>query len=336
MQVVRAESLGPVRDVALRLGVDISSRLQVMGLSPEDVERSGKYVAWRPAINLCEDCAKLCRAPDFGLQVGEYQDISIIGPAALAAVHAPTARVAMETATRNMHLANVLWRVTYSPLSELRATFLALAPTFRRTPPAVQSVERSMAFMHKVLRLFAGGAYTPMEVWFAHGPIAPLTAYRAVFGVTPQFSMPADGIVISDAQFDAVVPERSERLFQLAQSVIEREFPCPENDLQAQVTVLCERALLAGDGSQRAVASMLGMHERTLQRRLQSEGVTFEQIKDAARRDLAERYLSQRDVAVSSISEMLGYAEPSAFSRSCRRWFGETPRALRARLAQGV
>ncbi len=35
------------------------------------------------------------------------------------------------------------------------------------------------------------------------------------------------------------------------------------------------------------------MHPRTLQRRLQEEGTTFEEIKDEARRDLAERYLSQ-------------------------------------------
>jgi AraC-like DNA-binding protein len=59
----------------------------------------------------------------------------------------------------------------------------------------------------------------------------------------------------------------------------------------------------------------------------------FEDIKDAVRRDMAAAYLRQRNLPLSQVAELLGYAEPSALSRSCRRWFGETPSAVRRRLA---
>jgi AraC-like DNA-binding protein len=74
------------------------------------------------------------------------------------------------------------------------------------------------------------------------------------------------------------------------------------------------------------------MHPRTLQRRLREEGTTFEAIKDEVRRDLAQRYLSQPDVPISQVAELLDYGEQSALGRSCRRWFDTSPRSLRARL----
>jgi AraC-like DNA-binding protein len=75
------------------------------------------------------------------------------------------------------------------------------------------------------------------------------------------------------------------------------------------------------------------MHPRTLQRRLREEGTTFEAIKDGARQDLAQRYLSQPDVPLTQITALLGYSEQSALGRSCRRWFCTTPREMRARLS---
>ncbi len=304
-----------------------------MGLTPEDLDGSvQKYVSARLALDLVEECATLCNAPDFGLRAGDVHDISVLGPVALAAVHAPSARRAFEIVRRNLHLINAIWRVDFGPTNDGQGTFLSLRLLIRRRPPAVQSTERVMMFTHNALALVSAAAHAPREVWFRHDPISPLARYREAFGVTPRFNMPQNGFDLSDAQLDAVDPTRNEGLSRIAESFLEREFPVPTDNLVEQVRVICERALVAGDCSQRAVASMLGLHERTLQRRLQSDGASFEQIKDSARRELAERYLVQRDISFSSISDLLGYAEPTAFTRSCRRWFGAAPSVVRARM----
>ncbi len=52
------------------------------------------------------------------------------------------------------------------------------------------------------------------------------------------------------------------------------------------------------------------------------------------RREWAESLLVQRSVPLSQIAQMLDYANSSAFSRSCRRWFGEAPRTYRSRLTK--
>jgi AraC-like DNA-binding protein len=87
-----------------------------------------------------------------------------------------------------------------------------------------------------------------------------------------------------------------------------------------------------GNCSRGEVANALFMHPRTMQRRLGEEGTTFEAIKDDARRDLAQSYLSHPALLISQITILLGYTEQSAFGRSCRRWFDLSPREMRTRL----
>ena len=77
------------------------------------------------------------------------------------------------------------------------------------------------------------------------------------------------------------------------------------------------------------VASVVGLHPRTLQRRLREEGTTFEEIKDGVRRDVALRCLRQRHIPLIRVAEILGYSETSVLSRSCYRWFARSPRQLR-------
>ena len=73
------------------------------------------------------------------------------------------------------------------------------------------------------------------------------------------------------------------------------------------------------------VADHLGVSERTFARRLAAEGLTFGEILDGLRRDLAVRYLDERDLQISQIAWLLGFQQPSAFSHACRRWTGKSP-----------
>ncbi|MFO0658260.1 MAG: helix-turn-helix transcriptional regulator [Polyangiaceae bacterium] len=80
------------------------------------------------------------------------------------------------------------------------------------------------------------------------------------------------------------------------------------------------------------VAKRLKMSERSLQRKLASEGVSFDALLDEIRRDLALRYLSDRNIAIAEVAFLLGYSEPSPFHRAFKRWTGTTPsEARRAR-----
>jgi AraC-like DNA-binding protein len=77
------------------------------------------------------------------------------------------------------------------------------------------------------------------------------------------------------------------------------------------------------------IARKLGVSQRTLARRLALEGVTFSEVLERLRADLAARYLKERDLSISQIAWLLGYQEVSAFTHAFKRWTGRTPRAAR-------
>ncbi|MNL72950.1 DNA-binding transcriptional regulator SoxS [compost metagenome] len=64
------------------------------------------------------------------------------------------------------------------------------------------------------------------------------------------------------------------------------------------------------------------------------EGVSYQDLKDALRRDLAIEALSHSGRPVADIAAELGFAEPGAFHRAFRRWTGSRPGAYR-RVAEG-
>ena len=67
---------------------------------------------------------------------------------------------------------------------------------------------------------------------------------------------------------------------------------------------------------------------RTLQNRLDTEGVVFSELLQEIREKLAKKYLHE-GYSVETITYLLGYSEPSVFRKAFKKWSGITPKAYR-------
>ena len=74
------------------------------------------------------------------------------------------------------------------------------------------------------------------------------------------------------------------------------------------------------------VAQMMGLNRQSLYRRLKAENVSFEQVLDTLRHRMAQHYLSGNKLSVHETAYLVGFSEPSAFSRAFKRWTGSSPR----------
>jgi AraC-like DNA-binding protein len=81
------------------------------------------------------------------------------------------------------------------------------------------------------------------------------------------------------------------------------------------------------------VAAHLGVNVRTLQRRLEREGIVFGELLGQVRRDLAERYLLARGASLTEAAALLGYSQLSSFTRWFSAEFGASPSVWRERRA---
>jgi len=78
------------------------------------------------------------------------------------------------------------------------------------------------------------------------------------------------------------------------------------------------------------IAAQCGVSERTLIRHLAREGTSFQQLLDAHQEGRALWLLQHTEHSVEDIAARLGYTDTSNFSRTVKRWFGETPSSLRS------
>ncbi len=99
---------------------------------------------------------------------------------------------------------------------------------------------------------------------------------------------------------------------------------------RGRVESLLLPVLHTGDVSKDTIAERLGLSSHTLLRRLKTEGTTFEAVLDELRHKMALHYLEGRKVSVNETAYLVGFSEPSAFSRAFKRWTGSSPSALRA------
>jgi AraC-like DNA-binding protein len=112
--------------------------------------------------------------------------------------------------------------------------------------------------------------------------------------------------------------------------------PTPFLDTTHDAIALIARMLPYEHPTRERVASRLNISARTLQRRLNDWGVTFEELVDEYRRDRALRLLMRDDHSVLEIAYSLGYSDPAHFTRAFKRWQGVSPRTYRNAVAAGL
>lgn len=99
-----------------------------------------------------------------------------------------------------------------------------------------------------------------------------------------------------------------------------------ENTYSYQVVREITHNLKAEVPSIETIARSLTISVRNLQRELQTEGTSSQQLLDDTRKELALRYLKKPDTSIHDVAFLLGYSEPSAFHGAFKRWTSQTPR----------
>lgn len=331
-EIIRASAWEGFADLVKELGGDPDAILAAAQVDVAALRDAERYMPLRAFLESQAIAAERLGRRDFGLVMGQQQKMSVLGALSIAIINSPTARQGIEIAARYMHVHNPAFAMTLAPMPNTSRDFLSCMVELRNNARREQNDERILSSVHRSLSQLGSGNYKPHEVWFMHEPISPLSVYRNLFGVTPQFGKPTMGIAIERTILDSWRPGYSAQMLDIAEMYLRMQSPPRNKDFTNRVASMARSLLNGGECTPEQAAKAMGIHARTLQRRLKEEGSSFEKIKDDARREWAESLLVQPAVTLSQIAQMLDYSDSSAFSRSCRRWFGESPRSYRMKL----
>jgi AraC-like DNA-binding protein len=328
--MVRAASLRGLPQLVDELGGDGPGLLTRFNVTAAALNSDDAVIPSPAAAQILETAAVELGCPDLGLRLAGQQNATVLGPLALAIENSPTFGDALDTANRFLFVHSPALTVSQIPDPAGRPGVVGLL--YRGTeasPLPPQVVDLGLGLFHRIIMLLHGGPYGLRSVHLPHPPLAA-TAAAAFFGAEVRFDQPDAVLRVPGGLAAMPVPGGNQVLRDIAVDYITSHFPAPGLRVADRVRLLLTRALGTSTVEVGAIARLLQLHPRTLQRRLAGEGTTFEAILDDVRRETAARLITQTDLPLVRVTAMVGLAEQSALSRAVRRWFGVSPRVLRA------
>lgn len=175
------------------------------------------------------------------------------------------------------------------------------------------------------------GNFSPLAVYFKHAPRGALSAYEEHFGCPVIFNAGREALLVCEESVDVPNKLGDETIAAFFDRHLEEQLAARTSDgsLELRVRRAVAHVLSEGVPMVSSIASELAMSARTLQRRLSGQGHSFQSVVDTARKDLAQRLLTDTDYSLAEIAFLTGFSEQSSFTRAFKRWTGQTPRAYR-------
>jgi len=180
----------------------------------------------------------------------------------------------------------------------------------------------------RICRQITGKQLKPVRVRLTHQRTAGQAALARFVGCAVEYGATHDEFLFAREAAQLPITHADPYLNRLLVEVCE-ETLSRQRRASGLFAARVENAIapLLPHGKARAsqIAADFGMSERTFARRLDEEGLTFSEVLDRLRLELAYRYLIDDGLTISKAAWLLGYKEAGAFSHAFRRWTGKSP-----------
>ncbi|SHM64655.1 AraC-type DNA-binding protein [Duganella sacchari] len=287
---------------------------------------------WRAML---ENAAERLDDPALGLRVGAGITPAHLGPLGYVLLASSSVLPALERYIRYQRLVHDVSPVRYALGSD--GLVLEWGAASREVGLLVNQC--GMAAMVQFVRDITGvPTLAPLAVHFVEPSPADVTPYAQLFRCQVLFNAAATRIDFPAGLTGQPLRQPDPALVTLLERQVQELLAAlpDEQDLASQLQRQIAAALVQGEPLLDTVAAAMHISGRTLRRKLEQGGWTFQQLLDDVRLKMAQEYLRDTRLTLPEIALLLGYSEQSAFNRAFMRWTGETPRARRLKMLVGL
>ena len=318
---------------AERLGIDLDPLLKKAGLTYHQIKDGQARLPVGQQIKFLNLVADALPDDLLGFHLAQDPDLRLIGLLYYVLASSDTLSESLQRAARYSSIVNEGVALTFFHGKNVGMS-LKYVGVSRHSDR--HQIEFWMATLLRICRQLTGRRLVPVHVRFAHLRRNGNAVLAGFFGTDIEYGVAADGIAFEPRTGDLPVvsadPYLNKLLIRYCEDALKGR-PRQRGLFRSTVENAIVPLLPHAKGSAAEVARKLGMSQRTLARRLDLEGLTFSDVREDLRSELANRYLADENLSISQIAWLLGYREVGAFSHAFKRWTGKTPRAVRARAA---
>ncbi len=315
---------------AVSKGADLGELCRAIGIAPEMLERADAFVDLDQSIKAWDAAIRASGDSFLGLHIGETTSPGLAGMLGFLMETSPDLLTAFTHATQfNGYISNM---TVYSLEVRGDEFFYYAEPldVWNEASPgtARQVVEHSAAAFVHVTKLLSGKAKYPLRVSMRYSRPADTREYLRVLKTEPAFNQPRNCLVYRLRDMQLPVIGHNPQLNLMFKGLLEKEIAKTKEreTFTNEVRRVILQNFTATMPQLNDVVSHLNITPRTLQRKLQEEGTSFQSIAESVKSELAIGLLKNRSLTVNEVAYKLGYAEPSVFRRAFKKWTGVSPK----------
>jgi len=327
VHLTRVATVSPFCAFVATGGASVQRHLEEVGIAPELVASEELPLPLMQGCRFVERVSRKHGINDIGLVVGSRASVAGMGLFGKILSQSLTLKDLLEKLLRLAPLVNTGARVWTEVLP--RTADLSLCVSVDTGCQRAQVEAYSLMLLLDGVRIAAGRAWRPKTVWIDQDQAKSVSRYEPL-GEARVIAVSGYAAFALPKHLLATVIQHDTNS-QPADAVAESEFrrQAPPTDLIGSLTATIRAAMGSHTLSIEHSAEMLGSSSRTLQRRLEGQGVTYRDLLDRVRFDRARQLMRDPDNRLADIAQDLGYTDASNFTHAFRHLTGISPSRYR-------
>ncbi len=330
MYLVRSGAAAQFEQLVLELGENPIEMIHQAGLRQAQFRDPNIYIAYPRLAELLEIAALGCKQPLFGLMLAKRQTLHVLGDLPMLISRTATVADALEKVNDYLYLHASGISLQLQPQGDMVRLVLSINVHCRGIEQLMQlSVAQLAMFVSSLLNI----NINTIPLHLCQSKPSELEPQHFVHLV--RFRESFDGVVLKTAQLTGRNYHDEgalNRHFQSHLQYLQSRYP---DNLADQARDLIHRLLPTGECCIERVSTALGIHERTLQARLKETGLSYRQLLQEVRQNIAKQQLSYGTQTITELALQLGYAEIAVFSRHFKTWTGLSPKQWQQQYRRG-
>jgi len=285
------------------------------------------FALWRAVGEMTSD-------PAIGLRLGAETRFEHSHPAAIAVMCSRTFADALERLGRYKKLTCPEEIRVHKKDKEVGVEFFFVEA---KEPQPDIMVDLGLSWILNVGRRGSDGEIKPVRLELAR-PAKHRELLEGHFGCRVRFKADRNALVFRSSDLDRPFVTHNEELLTVIGTQLDSELEArnTSRNVGEQVKDALRRSLAGKRPTLQDVAQELGLGARTLQRRLADGGISFQQLVEDTRRELARHYLKQSKVELNEAAFLLGFEDANSFFRAFQVWEGTSPGEWRTRHCSAI